>query len=101
MGLNFSRVFRSLPDDPQEGCGHSTLWLTPESDPFMAACVIHDQAYDKAAADRAEGLAPAPRAEVDRAFLESALVLAGSSIWLKCRAYFFYGLVRVVGRWAY
>jgi len=82
-----------LPEDECEGCGIGYLGLIETVTPFLPACLDHDRAYDA----HERGTDTRSRAEVDRAFLEHCLRLAGRSLKLRALAYVYYGLARTFG----
>lgn len=81
-----------MNEDPHCGCGISKIWATGPDDPFMAACLWHDQAYTQGSKFQAA----MSRLEVDRHFLRA--MFAVSDTWaLRLRARVFYLLARLVG----
>jgi len=81
-----------MKDDQYCGCGLSWLWALPENHIFTMACQKHDDAYIKGSEEQKTKT----RKEVDQQLLTEMLAVA-SSKKLKILAYFFYGVVRVVG----
>lgn len=82
-----------LPDDPLIQCGYG--WFSTRHvqkligmpEPFLSACLIHDQRY---------GDRKGKRREWDRELLRNMLE-ASISTWDRARAYLFYGTVRLLG----
>ena len=77
-----------------QGLGIEKIWGLPESHVFHEAAVKHDTAYDER---RAGLLNDKTSSLVDTRFLLDCLEKAGSSLWLKAQAYFFYSLTRAWG----
>lgn len=81
------------PDDEATGCGISKIWLTRPDDPFVDACDWHGNAYMEGSVYQQKY----SRALIDSAFLAQMLHAAGDNLFLKLKAYLYYGLVRALG----
>lgn len=66
--------------------GLKKWWQFPPTDPFNEPARRHDDAY--------EGKTGLTQDEADRLFLAESLWIANDSLYLRARAYFFYGWIR-------
>ena len=83
-----------LPDDRNPGCGYG-IFSTGRDDPFVSACLLHDQRYGEHERRPDEGMFS--RCEVDTEFLDGMLSIADGDPFLTLRAYTYYGLTRIFG----
>lgn len=83
----------NFPDDPVQQCGYGPAStrllqkLVGMPEPFLDACLIHDNRY---------GHQTSTRAAADKELLDNMLARS-YSLWDKARAYLFYGAVRLLG----
>lgn len=84
-------------EDSYIGCGLSKLWATPngegtaKADPFTPACIAHDKAYTEGSFEQKWFT----RKQTDQGLLYHMLEIADDNFLLQCKAYLYYGLVRM------
>lgn len=70
------------------GAGLSKYWHTGYKDPFLIPALIHDMDYT---------FKEIPKAESDYLFYQRCSNIAGSNLWLKSKARFYYIVVVTIG----
>ena len=83
---------RTKAADHVDRCGVWPL-CTGLDDPFLPACIWHDQQYVL----KEQGEQTRSRADVDREFYGRCLDIAGDNRALRLRAYTFWAIVRSIG----
>lgn len=82
-----------MPSDNKSGCGIDWLWFD-EYDRMKNACQVHD--YNYVSNEQPEPTV-ASRKDVDQAFLRVMLAHSQGQPVAVAKAYFYYGIVRLVG----